>query len=171
VVKLAAGFVRTGIPGVFHESQRGEHFMPNLTSVLRDEICRLARKEIRSDVGVTKRQSAQHRRDIAALKRLAESFERRISFLERQEKKRVRTEKPAAPAEGVRFSPKWLKAHRNKIGLSAADYGELIGVSGLTIYNWEQGKAKPRDKSLAALASIRGLGKREALKRLEMLRG
>ncbi len=145
--------------------------MPNLTSVLREEIRRLARKEIRSEVGTTKRQSAQHRRDIAALKRFTDAFERRVSFLERQEKKRVRTDKPDSVPEGTRFSPKWLKAHRKKVGLSAADYGELIGVSGLTIYNWEQGKAKPRDKSLASLAAVRGLGKRETWKRLDMLRG
>jgi len=36
--------------------------------------------------------------------------------------------------------------------LSAADYGKLVGVSGLTIYNWEGGKAKPRQEKIAVLA-------------------
>ena len=42
---------------------------------------------------------------------------------------------------------------------------------GLTIYNWEKGKSKPRDKQLAAWAKARGIGKREAWRRLELLEG
>jgi DNA-binding transcriptional regulator YiaG len=37
-----------------------------------------------------------------------------------------------------------LKAHRTRLGLSAKDYGKLLGVSSLTVYNWENGKSKPR---------------------------
>jgi hypothetical protein len=42
-----------------------------------------------------------------------------------------------------------------------------VGVSGLTIYHWESGKAKPRRRQMPAIAAIRSLGKREALARLE----
>lgn len=143
--------------------------MPNLTSILKDEISRLARREIKTQTGVTKRASAQHRRDIAELKRQVDNLAKRVAFLERQEKRRVGERPSQEEAEGVRFSPRWLKAHREKLGISAADYGKLVGVSMLTIYNWESGKSKPRREGLAALASVRGLGKREVLKRLEML--
>jgi DNA-binding transcriptional regulator YiaG len=143
--------------------------MPNLASVLKDEIRRLARKEVKSETGVTKRASAQYRRDIAELKRITSDLSRRIAFLERQEKRRVAERPTKKAAEGLRFSPRWLKTHRERLGLSAADYAKLVGVSSLTIYNWETGKSKPRQEGLAALAAIRGLGKREALKRLEML--
>ena len=40
----------------------------------------------------------------------------------------------------------------------------------LTIYNWELGKARPRQKQLAGLVAVRGLGRREAMKKLEMLK-
>lgn len=143
--------------------------MPNLASVLKDEVRRLAKKEVRSDTAVTKRASAQHRRDIAELKRAVDDLSRRLAFLERQEKRRVAARPSEKQAEGARFSPRWLKAHREKLGLSAADYGRLVGVSSLTIYNLESGKSKPRSKTLAALASVRGIGKREAERRLEML--
>ena len=43
--------------------------MPNLVIVLRQEISRLARKEIRSQVGTTQQAATQHRREIAGLKR------------------------------------------------------------------------------------------------------
>jgi len=35
-----------------------------------------------------------------------------------------------------RFSPARLAATRKKLGLSAADFGALIGVSGQSIYKW-----------------------------------
>jgi len=58
-----------------------------------------------------------------------------------------------------------------RLGLSAADYARLVGVSSLTIYNWEHGKSRPRKEQLAALVAVRGIGKREALRRLELLKG
>jgi DNA-binding transcriptional regulator YiaG len=69
----------------------------------------------------------------------------------------------------MRFSAKSVKAQRAKTGLSAADYAMLVGVSALTIYNWENGKSRPRQEQFAALASLRGIGKREAARRLEEL--
>jgi DNA-binding transcriptional regulator YiaG len=143
--------------------------MPNLASILKEEIRRLARRETRSQVAVMKRLVAQHRRDIAQLKRLAKRLSNQVAFLEAQEKRRVSKPVSEVPAGQVRFSPRWLKAHREKLGLSAADYGRLVGVSGLTIYNWESGKAKPRRQKVAALAAMRGFRKREAMKRLEMM--
>jgi DNA-directed RNA polymerase specialized sigma24 family protein/DNA-binding XRE family transcriptional regulator len=141
-------------------------------AALKDEITRLARKEIKSQTGVTKRLATQHRRDLAALKRTVAALQKEVAFLAAQEKKRVKS-KPVQEdkAENVRFSPRWVKIHRDKLGLSAAHYGKLVGVSGLSIYNWETGKARPRAQFLPKLAAVRGLGKREAIKRLEMLEG
>jgi DNA-binding transcriptional regulator YiaG len=144
--------------------------MPNLNAVLNQEIRRLARKEIRNETAATRRAAAQHRRDLAEMKRTVASLQRRVNFLENQERRRVsQPETEVTEAESIRFSPKWLASHRNKLDLSAADYGRLVGVSGQSIYHWEQGKAKPRKSQLAALASVRGLGKRDALERLRLL--
>jgi DNA-binding transcriptional regulator YiaG len=65
-----------------------------------------------------------------------------------------------------RFSATRLAAHRAKLGLSAATYGQLVGVSGQTIYHWEQGKARPRAAQLESLAAVRDLGAREIAERL-----
>ena len=56
-----------------------------------------------------------------------------------------------------------------QLGLSAADYGRLVGVSALTIYNWESGKSRPRRAQFAAIVAVRGIGKREAADRLASL--
>jgi len=67
------------------------------------------------------------------------------------------------------FSPRGVKANREKLGLSAAEYGQLVGVHAMTIYNWEHGRSKPRKEQLASLVAVRKLGRREALRRLEMM--
>jgi len=46
--------------------------------------------------------------------------------------------------------------------------GRLVGVSSLTVYSWEHGKSRPRNAQFASLVAVRGLGRREALKKLEM---
>lgn len=40
--------------------------------------------------------------------------------------------------------------------------GKLIGVSGLSIYHWEGGKSRPRDKYLPAIAALKKLGRKNA---------
>ena len=62
-----------------------------------------------------------------------------------------------------------MKAHRERLGLSAANYGKLLGVSELSIYNWDQDKTRPRESSVAAWTAIRRIGKREAAKRMAAL--
>jgi len=64
-----------------------------------------------------------------------------------------------------RFSATRLAAHRSKLGLSAAAYGKLVGMSGATVYLWEQGKSRPNVEQLQRLAAVRALGKRGALEK------
>lgn len=143
--------------------------MSKIASVLKQEILRLARKEIRTQTAVLRRANAQYRRDVAELKRQTHTLAQQVEFLERQERKRGAATPPPSPATGIRFSKRGLKTHRDKLGLGAGDYAKLVGVSTQTIYNWEQGKSRPRDEQLAALATVRNLGKREAIKRLDLL--
>ncbi len=145
--------------------------MPSIAAVLKQEITRLARKEVKTQTETIRTASAQYRRDIAQLKRQVVGLSKQVAYLEQQERKRAAKGAPASNVEGRRFSARGLKTHREKVGLSAADYAMLVGVTGQTVYNWEQGKSKPRDEQLAALLAVRDLGKREALKRLELLEG
>lgn len=143
--------------------------MPNLASALKAEIARIARKELRGDLDALKKASASYRREIAALKR-------RNTDLERQLKHAVRGASRAEPKTDttgedrqLRFSPTRLAAQRKKLGLSAANFAKLIGVSGLSVYKWENGQARPRRTQLEAIAAVRGIGKREASAKLEQL--
>lgn len=58
--------------------------MPNIGTLLKQEISRLARREIRGQVRTTKKASAQYRRHIAALRRQVAMLERQLTVLQRR---------------------------------------------------------------------------------------
>lgn len=142
--------------------------MPDIASVLKEEIARLARRELRVETERLKKIATQQRSDIAQLKRQVAELERQLGRLA----KPART--PAAPAavaagsaENVRFSAKGLKAHRQRLELSVAQLAKLLGVSDQTIYNWEAATTRPRAGQLSMIAALRGMGKRELAQHLE----
>jgi DNA-binding XRE family transcriptional regulator len=145
--------------------------MPNIGALLKQEIARLSRREIRAQVNATKKASAQYRHHIAALRRQVATLERQVALLHR----RGLAGSPATAAkptsQKVRFVAKGLKSQRARLGLSAADYARLVGVSAQSIYNWEQGHASPRREQLAIIAKLRGIGKRDAQRYLAQLAG
>lgn len=147
--------------------------MPNLASALKEEIRRLSRKEIKALVGSTKQAVAQYRREIAALKRQLADQQKQIKRLAAGRVPSAVSDdaNESGTTETIRFSPKSVKAQRDRLGLSAKDYGKLVGVSLLSIYNWEQGKSRPQKAQRAALAAVRGIGKREAMAKLASMNG
>lgn len=140
--------------------------MPNIATVLKEEILRLARKEVRKQTETLKKTSAQYRKDIAEMKRRLSELRRTIGPLQKQVRKGVSAEAAEPETKGVRFTAKGLRSQRQRLGLSAADYGKLVGVTGQTIYSWEHEISRPRPPQVARLAAIRHLGKREAQTRL-----
>jgi DNA-binding transcriptional regulator YiaG len=140
--------------------------MPNFSSVLKTEITRLARKEIKGAVDPLRKTNGAHRREIAELKRQLASLQREL----KASRTRVHeANEGSGKARTMRFTANETKALRARLGLSAADFGKLIGASGQSVYNWETGKSVPRASQHTALASVRGLGKREAAKLLEAM--
>ena len=137
--------------------------MANVASALKEEISRIARKELRREIAPLKKASATHRSEIAALKR-------RLADLERQLSKASKLSPSASPAaandesgvEGTRFSAKSMASQRRRLGLSATDVGLLVGATAQSIYNWEEGKARPRAQHLPAIFALRALGRRAA---------
>jgi DNA-binding transcriptional regulator YiaG len=142
--------------------------MPNIASALKDEITRLARKELRSNTDSLKKAVAKYRSEIAALKR-------RIEQLERQQKRAGRPAPAASSGDGessdsqYRWRAAGFAQHRKRLGLSAAECAKLLGVSALSVYKWESGQTRPRAAHLLAIAQLRAMGKREATQRLQQL--
>ena len=143
--------------------------MPNIATVMREEITRLARKEIRNQTEALRKASTGYRRNIADLKRRVEDLERKV--VQYRQKQPKTTQSQVGEIKAVRYSAKRLQANRKRLGLSAADYARLIGVSDQTVYHWESGKSRPRKQQMAAYAALRNVGKKEAKARLAQLGG
>ena len=137
--------------------------MPNLSTILKGEITRLARKEIKAAVDPVRKANAGQRKEIAELKRQVAALQRDLKAALKPSKV---VKQEGEGSASTRFSAKGLKSLRAKLGLSAGEFGLLVGASGQSIYKWETGKGVPRASQLPALASVRGIGKREAAKRL-----
>lgn len=165
--------------------------MPNLVDALKTEIAQLAHKALRSEAQQFKKATASQEREIAALQRRIDSLERLIVSLRGQRAQAARphgtsrTQRPRRPraahraagdeaevqGPALRFSAKGFTKLRQRLGLSAAAMGALLGVTAQSVYKWEDGKARPRSAQLQAIAAIRKLGKREAAQRLSEMEG
>lgn len=144
--------------------------MPNIATLLKNEIARVARKEVRAETQSLKKAATAHRGEIAALKRNVRALEQKVRQLGKSRPANARAAvEPDEAAGTTRFSAKSLASQRRRLGLSAHDCGLLVGASGQSVYKWEAGKAKPRAVNLPGIAALRTMGKKEAAERLAAL--
>lgn len=140
--------------------------MANIGTLLKSEISRVARKELRGEIQSLKKSISSYRSQIADLKRRTQALEQQV----RRQGKAVAKATPAAVEEEggsrVRFSAKGFAAQRQRLGLSAAALAQILGVSPLSVYKWESGKTRPRAKQIETIATLRGMGKKEAAAKL-----
>ncbi len=142
--------------------------MPNIAAVLREEIVRLARKELRATVGPLKKRVAELTRSNAALKKAIPALEREVARLSKEaEARQIQSIRAGAKElKGVRIGPRSIGAQRKRIKLTREEFAKLAGVSANTIYLWETGGVSPREKSRGVLVGLRKLRAREAKKLL-----
>jgi DNA-binding transcriptional regulator YiaG len=136
-----------------------------IVNTLKDEIRRLAKREAKAEVAKAQKAATQYRAEVAKLKRQLRQREREIRLL----RKHTTQQPEEDPLAGVRFSARSVRSQRNRLGLSIEDYAKLVGVAPLTLRHWEDGTSRPRRSQLAALVTVRNIGKREALARLAKL--
>ena len=138
--------------------------MSKLLSSLKDEIVRIARKEIRAETDALRKASSRHRAEIAELKR-------QLARLAKPTRKMVLGGEPASTSEAgttsnLRFRADGFRSHRERLGVTVKDMAALLDVSVQTVANWESGKTKPRAAQLERIAAVRKFGKRDVAKRL-----
>ncbi|MFT5125274.1 MAG: DNA-binding transcriptional regulator YiaG [Kiritimatiellia bacterium] len=150
--------------------------MPNVQTVLKEEISRVARKEIKLAMGKLKD-------DNAALKKSVSALKLKVAALERENKKvskavsRVKSGSGAPVKEDNRQGRFWvtgkgIRSMRRKLGLTQVELAKLLGVSGQAVYQWEtqDGTLKVRSKTKEALLRARLLtGSREARQALDSM--
>ena len=140
---------------------------------LKSEISRLAKKEVRAETQALKKAAAQYRSEITALKRRVADLESQIKKIGKgaARSRTVETDNSDDPGPSLRFRVAGFAALRKKLGISAAEMGQLLGVSAQSVYHWETGKTKPRASQLAAIAAVRKMGKKAVARKLEAAAG
>ncbi len=143
--------------------------MPNIAAVLKEEIQRLARKEVRAAVGPLKKRVTELSRTNADLKRKVPQLEKTVARLNEEAKARQlqAVQKGGKAAAGTRVGPRSIAAQRKRLKLTREQFGQVAGVSSNTVYLWETGQVDPKEKSRAAIVSLRRLGVRDAKRLLE----
>jgi DNA-binding transcriptional regulator YiaG len=145
--------------------------MPNIGTILREEIQRLARRVSRQADAKLKKDIVSLKHQVAELKRTAQQLRRdNVKFMVDLKERLVAP--PAAAQKDMahaRLSPRLIRIGRARLGLSREGFAKLIGVSAGAVVAWEGGHAKPREDARKALIAVRKLGKREARWRLEAL--
>jgi DNA-binding XRE family transcriptional regulator len=147
--------------------------MPNVMKVLRDEITRLARKEVKASVTKVHKPTVQLKHDVAALKRTVAALVKATNIMRGVLEKIVTSQPPPAAEEAAkaRITGKGVRSLRRKLRVSQADFGKLIGVTSAAIVNMEKknGPLAVRKVTRAAILAIRGMGAREARTKLRKM--
>lgn len=144
--------------------------MPNVAAVLREEISRLARKEVAAVTGRQAEQIKQLKTAVRGLKAEVATLQRELARVSKVTSVQLAQEQqPAEAPEDVRISPTSIRKHRERLRLTQADMARLVGVSTNSINLWEKGKTKPQGDNRVAIAKLRGLGVREAAALLETM--
>jgi DNA-binding transcriptional regulator YiaG len=136
--------------------------MSNVAKALKAEISRISRKEVKSATGPIAKANIDLKKTVVDLKK-------RLTALENENKRLlagVKKEKPVSASESseetkkARITSTTIRSLRSRLGLSQAEFGKLAGVTTGAVYLWEkkEGPLNLRDKTKAALLSIKGMG-------------
>jgi DNA-binding transcriptional regulator YiaG len=148
--------------------------MPDVARVLREEVQRLAKRQVKAGVAPIKRDNVRLKKDVASLRRELTALTRTSrELLARVNAVVTTTETEIATAKAATLRPtsKSLARLRHRLALTQVEFGRLLGVTGQAVVNWEGkgGRIRMRSANLAALAGIQQIGKRDARRRLERM--
>ena len=117
---------------------------------------------------VTRKPITALRGDISDLKRQIVELKRLLRGIQKDAKPAPAPETEEAKPSRIRPTGPMVRKLRQKLGLTQVEMAKLMGVSGLTISKWETagGRIKLRSRTLEALATVKVMGKREAVKAL-----
>lgn len=145
--------------------------MGKVEDALRTEISRLLRRELRAVVGPLDKELRLLKREVAQLGKAAGRPAARpepARVAPRGQKAKAAPRQVAAPEEEkARLSPRLIQSLRNRLGLTQAQLGALVGVTAGAVTQWEKGVISPRGEKRAALIALRKTGRRDVKRMLE----
>lgn len=145
--------------------------MANFAKQFQDEIRRLARKETKDEMQKLRVENADLRKQIGQMRQRMDSIERLSKRAARTTEKvaaRV-SESTEEETTRARVSAKTIRTMRERLRLTQGEMGQLLGVSGQSIYQWErkEGRLNLRSRTARAVLEMKSIGAREARRRLE----
>ncbi len=146
--------------------------MASFADSLKHEIARVARKEMKAEITSLRKATTAHRTEIAALKRQLKQAQVQINRLEKGAAKVSKGIAPdvapatpgSRPGRKISFTGARMLNDRKRLGFTQAQIAKLLGVSSLTAWKWETGKAAPRKSRVPEVVRRLKMGKREALR-------
>ncbi|MFI8617227.1 helix-turn-helix domain-containing protein [Acidovorax sp. NPDC077693] len=149
--------------------------MTAFSDAFRAEVLRMARKEIKGELGSLRKTVTAQRSEITALKRDVKDLVSQVKGLHKAAARQAApgdalaqdAEAPARHGRRFLFKAQALAAKREKLGLSPQAMAALLEASTLSVARWEGGKAMPRAAQLERIQVVLKMGKREALAQLQ----
>ncbi len=142
--------------------------MSKIETVMKSEIVRLTKKELRAVCGPLARDVRRLKRTVSGLSRTVASLNRiGQEWAAKMNAEKVKLQAPEKEVKASRFSPRLTRTLRKKLGLSQGQLALLLGVTSPAVGFWEQGKSRPSGEKRAAIVALRKLGKREVRQILE----
>jgi len=145
--------------------------MGKIESIIKSEILRLAKRELRATFLPLKRDVRGIKLRLSRLSKNFKTIDRLAREQIRQdESKKLKLEGSLEEAKASRFTPERIRLLRKKLGISQKDLGILAGVSMGAVASWEKGKFHPNLNKKATLVAIRKIRKRDVKKILSSKR-
>ena len=136
--------------------------MGKMEEVLKSEIGRLARKELKATVDPLTKEVRDLKRTVARLARVVSALEKSASQGRRRSLAgKGQLEASVDEVKAARLSARVIRNLRKKLGVSQEKMAVLVDVSPASVAFWEQGRARPRGANKAALVALRKLGRRD----------
>jgi DNA-binding transcriptional regulator YiaG len=144
--------------------------MAKIEGVIKSEIVRLAKREIRSVFLPLRRDVRQMSLKLSGLSKGITSLNRLAKELRLGEAK-PKLEATPEEVKASRLSPERISRLRRKLGISQREMGIVIGASLGAVAMWEKGKFRPKPDKKAAIVALRKLRKRDVKKILAQKAG
>jgi len=142
--------------------------MGKIESVVKEEIARLARKEIRANVLPLKQEVTKLRLRVSQLEKTVAVLDRDASRMRKAEVEKLgKLKADEDEVQSARINGKWVQTLRQRLNVSQNELASLMGISVSGVRTWEYDISKPRGKNRAALVALRKLGRRDVKRMLE----
>lgn len=141
--------------------------MGKIEKMVKSEITRLAKREVRKVSVPLGREVKALKRSVIELRKAIVNLERLTAQQRRESEKKTLFESVPQEAESSRLSPRLIRSLRKRLGVSQRELAHLTGVTPLAVYQWETGTYKPKKEKKAMLVALRKLGRRDVRKFLE----